>query len=109
MRAKCGKCCRTISAQPLTFIHKLWLTFVLLLCAVSGSAQSGRDSLSVVVFPYDSYSENLLELAKVSVYEADSVTCLADSLRGIYNYASDDSGERRWLAGFCGTLPRRAG
>lgn len=72
-------------------------------------AQSRKDSLSITVFPYDSYSENILEHAKVSIYEADSVTCLADSLRGIYNYAGGDSGERSWLAGFRGTFPKRAG
>ena len=56
---------------------------------------------------YDGFSEDALDKARVAVFEADSVTVLADSLEGNWNEFMSNGVKKRYFTGFEGYLPLR--
>ena len=56
---------------------------------------------------YDGFTEETLDKARVSVFEADSVTVLADSLEGIWSESMSNGVTNRYFTGFLGYLPLR--
>lgn len=56
---------------------------------------------------YDGFTEETLDKARVSVFEADSVTVLADSLKGTWGESMSNGVTNRYFTGFRGYLPLR--
>ena len=92
-------------------MKKLAYLHLLLGCLLYPFVQAfGQKTDSVRLFGmvvYDGFSEDALDKARVAVFEADSVTVLADSLEGIWNESMSNGVKRRYFTGFEGYLPLR--
>lgn len=91
-------------------LHAKILTF-LVVCFVSGQkllAQTANDSLRLDIYLFDSFSEDRISGAKVSVYTADGITLLEDSLNVSYLITNSSEGRTKTPYGYKGMFPKEA-
>ena len=80
----------------------------LLLASLSTAMAQKEDSIYVDgMTVYDGFSEDILDKARVTVLEADSLTVLADSLRGDWWENMVNGMKVPYFAGFAGSVPAR--
>ena len=90
--------------------HLILLPFLFVAIVSTIKAETVNDSVLLTNgYVYDGFTEEVLEKAKVTIYDADSVTVLVDSLPPWYSKGTNwNTGvETRFFAGFSAYIPRR--
>lgn len=83
----------------------LFISVLLSLCLPSFGQQN--DSVRISIYPFDAFSEKLIENAKITIYEADSITVLVDSIPKQYWNTHEAKEGPGSFAGYWTTVPRK--